>query len=68
MTLLVVVVAHMGSYLNNPTQALPNLTPLALHTFGFCVTAVAVVLADRETWRLGTEQLRCPIPSDRSLG
>jgi len=52
--MLVVVIAHMGSYLNNPAQALPSLTPLAIHTFGFCLAAAALVLGDRATWRLSS--------------
>jgi membrane protease YdiL (CAAX protease family) len=50
-SMLLVVVAHVGLYLNNPSQAFPNLVPLALHTLGFCVVAVALALGDREVWR-----------------
>jgi len=50
-SMLLVVLAHMGAYLNNPTQALPDTTPLAIHTAGYCAAALAVVLGDRETWR-----------------
>ncbi|MEY4581645.1 MAG: hypothetical protein RL701_6348 [Pseudomonadota bacterium] len=49
----VVVIAHMGVYLDNSAQALPALTPLAVHTFGFCLAAVGVVMRDRKVWRVG---------------
>jgi membrane protease YdiL (CAAX protease family) len=50
-SMLLVVVAHVGLYLNNPSQALPNLVPLATHTLGFCVVAMALAFGDREAWR-----------------
>ena len=56
-SLLLVVVAHMGAYLNNPTAALPNLVPLAIHTSGYCVVALGLVVFDREVWRTATPEL-----------
>jgi membrane protease YdiL (CAAX protease family) len=51
-SMLVVVVANAGVYLDNPTQALPaNVTPLAVHALGFSAVALALVLADRRAWR-----------------
>jgi hypothetical protein len=50
--LLLAVLANVGAYLNNPVKVLPaNGTPLLLHTAGFVVVALVVVLADREAWR-----------------
>jgi uncharacterized protein len=50
-SLLLVVVANMGAYLNNSMQALPeDATPLVLHTAGYCVVALALVSFDRAAW------------------
>jgi membrane protease YdiL (CAAX protease family) len=48
-SLLVVVVANMGLYLNNPAQAFPTLTPTIIHTCGFCVLGLALVLMEQVT-------------------
>lgn len=61
-SLLLVIVAHAGAYLNNPIAALPDLRPLALYTFGYCVIALALVAFDRETWRTH-DRLRVDIGS-----
>jgi hypothetical protein len=53
-SLLLVVLANAGAYLNNPTTALPNTLPLALHTAGFCSCALALLLFDRSAWRRDT--------------
>jgi len=50
-SMLLVVVANMGIYLSNPTQALPDLMPLTLHTLGYCCAAVLLVTLDRATWK-----------------
>lgn len=51
-SLLVVVLAHVGAHLNNSHQTLPqDSTPLTLHAIGWTIAAVAVLLADRKTWR-----------------
>jgi hypothetical protein len=55
--LLLVVIANMGAYLNNPAWALPNLTPLAIHTLGYCACAAAFVLLDRETWSTASSRV-----------
>jgi hypothetical protein len=51
-SLLLVVIANAGAYLNNPAQALPNTTPLVISSIGFCVAALALVLGDRKAWRV----------------
>jgi uncharacterized protein len=51
-SLVIVVIAHMGAYLENPSQALPaNATPFILQAVGLGVVAVTLVLADRGAWR-----------------
>jgi membrane protease YdiL (CAAX protease family) len=51
-SMLVVVVANAGIYLDNSTQALPaNAAPLAVHALGYCAVALALVLADSSAWR-----------------
>jgi membrane protease YdiL (CAAX protease family) len=51
-SMLLVVVANAGIYLNNSTQALPaNATPLAVHALGYCAVALALILIDRAAWR-----------------
>jgi uncharacterized protein len=51
-SMLVVVVANAGVYLDNPMQALPgNAAPLAVHALGYSMLAVALVLADGSVWR-----------------
>ncbi len=51
-SLLIVVLVHMGAWLNNSAQALPaNTTPIALHAVGYAVVALALVLFDRAAWR-----------------
>jgi membrane protease YdiL (CAAX protease family) len=51
-SLLVVVLAQMGAYLNNSTAPLPgNPTPLFVHAAGYAVVAVALLAADRRAFR-----------------
>jgi len=51
-SLLIAIVAHMGTHLNNPTHALPgNPTPFVVYTVAVCVAACGLMLADREAWR-----------------
>jgi membrane protease YdiL (CAAX protease family) len=53
-SLLVVVIAHMGVYLNNPVDALPgDVRPLMLHTLAFCALAMCLVVFDREGFHAG---------------
>jgi uncharacterized protein len=49
-SMLLVVFANMGIYLSNPMQALPDLTPQALHTLGYCCAAMLLVMFDRGVW------------------
>jgi membrane protease YdiL (CAAX protease family) len=52
-SLLLVVIAHMGVYLNNPADALPaDVRPLALHTLAYCTLALCLVLFDRKAFQL----------------
>jgi membrane protease YdiL (CAAX protease family) len=51
-SMLLVVVANAGIYLDNSTQALPaNAAPLAVHALGYCAVALALVLVDGAAWR-----------------
>jgi uncharacterized protein len=51
-SMLVVVIANAGIYLDNSTYALPaNTAPLAVQALGFGAVALALVLADRSVWR-----------------
>jgi membrane protease YdiL (CAAX protease family) len=64
-SLLVVVVAQMGAYLNNSVNALPGDTrPLLAHTIGYCVVSVALVLADKKVWRAPETVERPPTTSE----
>lgn len=55
-SLLLVVTAHAGAYLNNPTSALPNTLPLAMHTLGYGLLALALLAFDRKAWRSPPQQ------------
>jgi membrane protease YdiL (CAAX protease family) len=61
-SMLLVVVAHMGAYLNNPTAALPTTTPLALHTLGYCLVALALLGFDRRVWLQGRPRGSITLP------
>jgi uncharacterized protein len=51
-SLLLVVVANMGAYLNNSIQALPaDTTPFIVHAAGYALVACGLVVFDREAWR-----------------
>lgn len=51
-SMLLVVVANAGIYLDNPMQALPaNVTPLAVHALGYSAVVLALVVVDRSAWR-----------------
>jgi membrane protease YdiL (CAAX protease family) len=51
-SMLLVVVANAGIYLDNPVQALPaNVVPLAVHALGYCAGAVLLLALDRPSWR-----------------
>lgn len=48
------ILAHVGAHLSNTHQALPgHVTPFALHTAGYVVVALGLVLIDRRTFRSG---------------
>ena len=50
--LLTALLLHMGAHLDNSHQALPaNATPFVVHTIGYGVVALALVLVDRQAWR-----------------
>jgi membrane protease YdiL (CAAX protease family) len=51
-SMLLVVVANAGVYLDNSTYALPTtVAPLIVHALGYCAAAVGLVLADGPAWR-----------------
>jgi uncharacterized protein len=51
-SMLVVVIANAGIYLDNSTYALPaNTAPVAVQALGYCAAALALVFADRSVWR-----------------
>jgi membrane protease YdiL (CAAX protease family) len=51
-SLLLAVLAHVGTHLNNPGHAMPaRTTPMALHTAAYVVAAAALVLVDRAVFR-----------------
>jgi membrane protease YdiL (CAAX protease family) len=65
-SMLLVVAANAGIYLDNPTQALPaNVAPLAVHALGYSAVALALVLADRRAWR-SEDGLDAPVMSTGS--
>jgi membrane protease YdiL (CAAX protease family) len=50
-SMLLVVVANAGIYLDNSMQALPaSAAPLAVHALGYCAAALALVLVDRSAF------------------
>jgi uncharacterized protein len=54
-SLLIAVLGHMGSHLNNSHQALPgNVTPVAVHAVAYAVVAMALIVVDKKAWRLPT--------------
>ena len=62
-SMVVVVLANAGVYLDNPTSALPaNVTPLALDALGYCAVAVLLLWMDRSVWRMARRPLSCGRP------
>jgi CAAX protease family protein len=61
-SMLLVVIANAGIYLNNSTQALPaNAEPLAIHALGYCAVAMGLVLVDRCVWRVSALPVGVPL-------
>jgi len=51
-SMLLVVIANAGIYLDNATLALPsNTAPLAVQALGYGALAMALVIGDRGVWR-----------------
>jgi membrane protease YdiL (CAAX protease family) len=51
-SLLIALIAHLGSHLNNPTHALPGqVTPFVVYTIAIALLAVLLVGVDRNLWR-----------------
>ncbi|HXX68593.1 MAG TPA: type II CAAX endopeptidase family protein [Polyangiaceae bacterium] len=51
-SLLLVVLAQAGFYLDNPSQALPgHAAPLIIQAAGYCLLALGLLAADRKVWR-----------------
>jgi membrane protease YdiL (CAAX protease family) len=51
-SMLLVVIANAGIYLDNPAQALPaNVVPLAVDALGYAAAAVLLCALDRPSWR-----------------
>src|SRR5580698_10496817 len=66
-SMLLVVVANAGIYLDNSTQALPaNATPLAVHALGYCAVAIALVLVDGSAWRASVPSPAAGEPSQET--
>lgn len=49
-SLLLVVLANAGIYLDNPAASPASSTPVIVHTVGFCLVALALVTLDRRAW------------------
>ena len=53
-SLLLAVLAHVGTHLNNPGHAMPGrYTPIILHAVAYVVLGVGLVAVDRQAWRRG---------------
>lgn len=56
-SMLLVVIANAGVYLDNSMLALPaRTTPLAVHALGYCCVAIGLVLLDGSVWQLRSER------------
>jgi membrane protease YdiL (CAAX protease family) len=52
-SLLLAVLAHVGTHLNNPGHAMPGRsTPMVIHTAAYVILAVALVACDRRAWKV----------------
>jgi membrane protease YdiL (CAAX protease family) len=51
-SLLLAVLAHVGTHLNNPGHAMPGrYTPIVLHAAAYVVLGAVLVAVDRQAWR-----------------
>ena len=51
-SLLLAVLAHVGTHLNNPGHSMPGRSaPMVIHMVAYVVLALVLIAADRSVWR-----------------